>query len=167
MKNKLSSAIIWIAFFSVCVSASSEENSNAQTKPSSVEIFFVPDGLSYITRIDEGVLKKIGCQYILSDATISNNLLIYLTNARENIAEKIHSITDFEKRNMLVFHFENKKDLVVSYSQKFSNLSYLRGSWNGEPVQLRVGLSGQVGGVIDHEKLRQLNDKAPQYCGSK
>lgn len=167
MKRKIFSLVLLSALISARADADSGQIGVAQVKPSSVEILFVPNGYSYITHINAENLKKIGCQYMLSDAVAASDLLALASNARQKATNPDQPILHFETRNLLIFHIQHEKDIVISYSKEFSNLSHLMGSWDGEPVQLRIGLLGQVRDVIDRANLRQLNDKAPQSCGSK
>jgi hypothetical protein len=86
-------------------------------------------------------------------------------SAREGIPAQKDDVLKFEFRNKLVFHSNEGKDVVIIFSQKFSNSPYLMGYWNGESVKLWPRLRERVLEVAGQQKLKQTNDKAPQSCG--
>ena len=70
----------------------------------------------------------------------------------------------FEVRNKVVLHFAHGPDVALAFSQAFSDVPYLVGTWDGAPIHLRTGLVKQVHELVRDARLLQVNAKASEYC---
>jgi hypothetical protein len=136
----------------------------AQDVPVSADAAFVPRYLTYITHIDDAILQKIGCKYRIIDSATANQLLTLLNAARDVPQDSLNPKQQFEVRNKIVFHFQDKKDLSVEFSQKFLNQSYLNANWNAQPILLRTEAVDDVRGLINRGGFVQINKNASGSC---
>jgi hypothetical protein len=147
------------------VSASEDAAGYESVKVDAVDLYFFPDTYSFVTHIDENILEQFGCRYYSNDPKVTADLMKAAVSAGQGIPAREEDVPKFEFRNKLVFHSNEGKDVIIIFSQKFSNLPYLMGYWNGVSAKLWPRLRERILEIVGQQKLKQTNDKAPQSCG--
>lgn len=132
--------------------------------PRAVDVFFVADGVSFGTRIDDIILEKIGCTYKFGDTGTASKLLKLMEAARDVPQDASDLKTKFEVRYKFLFHFQSGASISIRFGQKYLNQSYLDGSWNSVPIHLRTGLAEQVRATIRNAGGAQTNQNASGSC---
>lgn len=163
MNKSLISALAALCLSSFSVGVTAAVN-DGQESPVAVDIVFVPDGLAFGTHINDAVLRKIGCTYLVQDPVISSTLLKLAVWARDLPQDSVNPKQKFETRNKLVFHFQNKDDLSVTFSQKYSNQTYLEATWNSAPIHLNIDLTEKIRAIVRGTRVEQSNKNAPASC---
>jgi hypothetical protein len=135
-----------------------------QDIPVSADAAFIPKNLAYITHIDDAILQKIGCKYAITESATASQLLTLLSAARSAPPDASAAQPRFEVRNKIVFHFQDRNDISVEFSQKFLNQSYLQANWNAEPILLRNEVVEEVRAMVNRGGFVQLNKNASASC---
>lgn len=137
--------------------------SNIET-PVSADITITPYVFSFVTRIDDAILQKVGCRYLTSSPALAGRLLELVSVARDATEPQVSSPPSFEIRNKIVIHFPSSRDITVTFGQQFLTLAYLEGTWNTMPTRFQGSLVNKVHELVKQAHLEQTNKSAPESC---
>ncbi|MYM38003.1 hypothetical protein [Duganella qianjiadongensis] len=165
MKKIITLMLAAFSFAPWC-SATEQERTGASDAPVAVEVFFIPNGLSFGVHINEAILQQIGCTYIIEDLATSSTLLKLISDARDYPQSSVDMKEKFETRNKLVFHFQNRKDVSVTFSQKYSNQTYIDANWNSEPIHLNGNVIEKIRSLLKEKRIEQINKNASKNCSA-
>lgn len=130
----------------------------------SADAAFIPKYLSFGTHIDNATLQKIGCKYSIPDAVTASRLLKLLGDARGMPGTPLEYERRFEVRNKVVFHFRDKKDMSVEFSQEFTNQPYVTANWDNQIIQLQKDVVKESRRIVMEGGFEQINKKASAPC---
>lgn len=134
--------------------------------PVSADAVFIPNYFSFGTHIDEAILQKVGCKYSIPDAVTASRLLKLLSNARGMPGTPLEYEKRFEVRNKIVFHFRDKKDMAVEFSQEATNQPYVTANWDNQVMRLQKDVVNESHGIVREGGFEQINKKATAPCNA-